>query len=65
MFGWWGFPAYGIRGAAYATLKGNADFVDLLSKAEMHDDLQRVPAKTEITSDVVRWLNRIIPIAAG
>ena len=53
------------RDASYAALRANADFVDLLSKAELLEDLQGVPAKTEITPEVVRWLNRVIPSAAG
>lgn len=50
---------------AYAALKANANFIALLSKTDLLDSSLTDSVKTEIASDVVHWLNRVIPIAAG
>jgi hypothetical protein len=48
--------------AAYRALSTNTNFVGLLSETQLSGDSQDTPVKTEITSDVVTWLNRIMPI---
>jgi len=62
MFGWWGFPALGIRGAAYATIAGW-----LLGLSLRILFLQRrgyIPPLKEFLAPSADFLNRILCVGA-
>jgi len=50
---------------ALTALQNNTNFVALLSKTALRDGVDGEVVRTEITADVVHWLNRVIPIAVG
>lgn len=51
--------------ADFDALGSNADFVALLGMTELVEKIGGDPVDTIISPDVVRWLNTVIPIAAG